>query len=143
MSEKNYIKERMENKINLQKIKIKRAKRTPTDEQILMIWQLKDDGLTQIQIKDQVGTTRYYVRKILKGTRPIPIPKRIAPEVEDDDELFEDYDSDIDDSFLNGIPDEEFNNLDISEKDNIDFTDFSDEASTEEEIDISPRTYIL
>ena len=41
-----------------------------TDKQISKIWELKNAGMTQMQIKDKVGTTRYFVRKILRMTPP-------------------------------------------------------------------------
>lgn len=49
-----------------------------TDEQICMIWELKDHGLNQREIQEKIQTTRYYVRKTLKGHRPIP-PQRQVP----------------------------------------------------------------
>ncbi len=78
--------------------KRKTQNRSLTDEQICMIWELKDQGLNQREIQEKVQTTRYYVRKTLKGPRPIP-PQRNPPEPEYDEEDYED--EDLDDQFEN------------------------------------------
>ncbi len=135
--------------------KIVNQKRKPkglTNEQISFIWKLRDNGLNQREIQNKLQTTRYYVRKTLRGNRPIP-PKRLAPEPEyesDDDFLEEDLNNL---RISTAIPKKEpdYNNDDNIDNEinwidvelDIDIAEDEEFSESEEDIQYSPRTYIL
>lgn len=67
--------------------KTKKTRNSLTDEQIILIWEFKDLNYTQIQIADEVGTSRYYVRKTLKSNRPTEVLN--YPDIAIDDDSLE------------------------------------------------------